>query len=62
MDSLEQKRKQAIEYLRNRKIYVLEHSFVPTNSALTDVQRTIDRYRQQTEGITLRQVQKVYKK
>jgi len=56
MDSLEQKRIKAIEYLRNRKIYVLEHSFVPTNSALTDVQRTIDRYRQQTEGITLRQV------
>ena len=53
MDSLEQKRKQAIEYLRSRKIYVLEHSFVPTNSALTDVQRTIDRYRQQTQGVNL---------
>ena len=53
MDSLEQKRKQAIEYLRSRKIYVLEHSFVPTSSALTDVQRTIDRYRQQTQGVNL---------
>ena len=61
MDSLEVKRQQAIEYLRNRKIYVLEHSFVPTNSALTDVKRTIDRYRKQTEGVTLRQVQKVSK-
>lgn len=61
MDSLEIKRQQAIEYLRNRKIYVLEHSFVPTNSALTDVKRTIDRYRKQTEGVTLRQVQKVSK-
>lgn len=51
----------AIAYLRERKIYVLENSFKPTNAAQTDVTQTIARYRKQTEGITLRQVQKVSK-
>lgn len=51
----------AIAYLRERKIYVLEHNFKPTNAAQTDVTQTFARYRKQTEGITLRQVQKVSK-
>lgn len=55
MDSLEQKRKQAIEYLRSRKIYIAEHGnkFLPTSAATTDVAATIARYRQQTQGVNL---------
>ena len=40
----------AIAYLRERKIYVLEHNFKPTNAAQTDVTQTFARYRKQTEG------------
>jgi len=40
----------AIAYLRERKIYVLENSFKPTNAAHTDVSQTFARYRKQTEG------------
>lgn len=52
MDSMEQKRKKAIEYLRQRKIYIIDegNQFVPTNAANTDVAATIARYRRQTEG------------
>jgi hypothetical protein len=50
MDSLEIKRQQAIEYLRSRNIYVLEHGFQPTNAAKTDVAQTFARYRAQTQG------------
>jgi hypothetical protein len=42
--------KKAIEYLRERKIYVLEHNFKPTSIAHTDVATTMARYRQQTQG------------
>lgn len=40
----------AIAYLRERKIYVLENNFKPTNAAQTDVAQTFARYRKQTEG------------
>jgi hypothetical protein len=55
MDSLEQKRKQAIEYLRQRKIYIVDegNKFVPTSIAHTDVAATMARYRRQTEGVQL---------
>jgi hypothetical protein len=55
MDSLEQKRKQAIEYLRQRKIYIIDegNQFVPTSIAHTDVAATMARYRRQTEGVQL---------
>lgn len=38
----------ALAYLRERKIYILEFSFHPTNAASTDVAQTIARYRAQT--------------
>lgn len=40
----------AVSYLRERKIYILEHDFVPTNAAKTDVAQTITRYRAQIQG------------
>jgi hypothetical protein len=39
----------AIAYLRERKIYILEFPFRPTNAASTDVAQTIARYRTQIE-------------
>jgi hypothetical protein len=45
-----QQLEKAIAYLRERKIYVLENSFKPTNAAQTDVSQTFARYRKQTEG------------
>jgi hypothetical protein len=45
-----QELKKALEYLRERKIYVLENSFKPSNAAQTDVAQTFARYRQQTQG------------
>jgi hypothetical protein len=45
-----QELKKALEYLRERKIYVLENNFKPTNAAQTDVAQTFARYRQQTQG------------
>jgi len=39
----------AIAYLRERKIYLLEFPFRPTNAASTDVAQTIARYRAQVE-------------
>lgn len=43
----------AITYLRERKIYVLENNFRPTSAVLTDVQQTMNRFRQQTQGAKL---------
>lgn len=45
-----QQLEKAIAYLRERKIYVLEHNFKPTSEAQTDVAQTIARYRKQVEG------------
>ena len=39
----------SIAYLRERKIYILEFPFHPTNAASTDVAQTIARYRAQVE-------------
>lgn len=54
-----QQLEKAIAYLRERKIYVLENSFKPTNAAQTDVSQTFARYRKQTEGTQIiREVRK----
>lgn len=45
-----QQLEKALAYLRERKIYVLENNFKPTNAAQTDVTQTFARYRKQTEG------------
>lgn len=42
--TLEMKRKAALEYLRNRGIYLLDGKFKPTSPAATDVRQTITRY------------------
>ena len=43
----------AIAYLRERKIYLIENKqFVPTNAATTDVAATIRRYRQKVQGVS----------
>jgi len=57
----EKKLKEAIAYLRERKIYIVDdgNQFVPTNAATTDVAATMARYRRQTEGVQLiREVRK----
>ena len=49
----------AIAYLRERKIYITEFPFIPTNVAKTDVASTIRRYRQQVQGVpAIKQVRK----
>ena len=49
----------AIAYLRERKIYIIEFHFIPTNVAKTDVGATIRRYRQQVQGVpVIKQVRK----
>jgi hypothetical protein len=49
----------AIAYLRERKIYITEFPFVPTNVAKTDVGATIRRYKQQVQGMpAIKQVRK----
>jgi len=49
----------AIAYLRERKIYIIEYPFIPTNVAKTDVGATIRRYRQQVQGVpVIKQVRK----
>ena len=49
----------AIAYLRERKIYITEFPFIPTNVAKTDVGATIRRYRQQVQGVSaIKQVRK----
>ena len=49
----------AIAYLRERKIYITEFPFVPTNVAKTDVAATIRRYKQQVQGVpVIKQVRK----
>lgn len=52
MTSHSEKLESAIAYLRERKIYITEFPFVPTNAAKTDVAATIRRYRQQVLGVT----------
>ena len=43
----------AIAYLRERNIYLIENKrFVPTNAATTDVAATIRRYRQKVQGVS----------
>jgi hypothetical protein len=41
----------AISYLRERKIYIVEFPFVPTNVAKTDVAATMRRYEIQVLGL-----------
>jgi hypothetical protein len=41
----------AIAYLRERKIYITEFPFVPTNVAKTDVSATMRRYEIQVLGL-----------
>jgi hypothetical protein len=50
----------AIDYLRQRRIYILEHDFKPTNEANTNVAVTIARYiaQNQPTEIRLRQVKR----
>ena len=49
----------AIAYLRERKIYIIEYPFIPTNVAKTDVGATIRRYKQQVQGVpAIKQVRK----
>lgn len=45
-----QQLEKSLAYLRERKIYVLEHNFKPTNATQTDVTQTFARYRAQTQG------------
>lgn len=47
--SLEEKRKAAIEYLKQRKIYVLDNKFKPTPPPATDIASTIARYRREVD-------------
>ena len=42
-------RKKAIEYLRNRNLYILDGKFVPTQPTATDVAETIRRYKRTME-------------
>lgn len=37
----------AISYLRERKIYILEFLFIPTNAAKTDISITFAKYRRE---------------
>jgi hypothetical protein len=49
----------AIEYLKERKIYIIEFPFKPTNVAQTDVAATVRRYKQQVQGLpAIKQVRK----
>jgi len=40
----------AMQYLKDRGIYLLDNKFKPTNAASTDVAKTWARYRAQTQG------------
>lgn len=53
MKTNEQKLEAAKQYLRDRKIYLLEFPFTPTPSTATSVTNTIAKYRRQTEGVML---------
>jgi len=44
---MENKLQEAIKYLRERKLYILEFTFKPTNAAQTDISMTIARYRRE---------------
>jgi hypothetical protein len=49
----------AIAYLKERKIYIIEFPFKPTNAAQTDVAATVRRYKQQVQGLpAIKQVRK----
>jgi len=49
----------AIAYLKERKIYITEFPFTPTNAAQTDVAATVRRYKQQVQGLpAIKQVRK----
>ena len=47
-------RKNAIAYLRERGIYVLDGKFRPTDAPSTDITKTIARYKTQVEGLRLK--------
>jgi hypothetical protein len=44
---MENKLQEAIKYLRERKIYILEFPFKPTNAAQTDIAMTVARYQRE---------------
>ena len=55
----EQKLDEAKVYLRERKIYIMEFPFKPTNTASTDVAATHRRYLLQVKGVSpMKQVKK----
>jgi hypothetical protein len=55
----EQKLDEAKVYLRDRKIYIMEFPFKPTNAAQTDVAATHRRYLLQVKGVSpMKQVKK----
>ena len=55
----EQKLEEAKVYLRDRKIYIMEFPFKPTNTASTDVAATHRRYLLQVKGVSpMKQVKK----
>ena len=50
---MDNKLNDAIAYLRDRKIYIIENKlFAPTNAANTDVAATFRRYRQKVQGVS----------
>ena len=55
----EQKLDESKVYLRDRKIYIMEFPFIPTNAAQTDVAATHRRYLLQVKGVSpMKQVRK----
>ncbi len=44
MDTLEERRTAAIEYLRSRGKYILDGKFTPTSAAATNIVETVKRY------------------
>jgi hypothetical protein len=44
MDTLEERRMAAIEYLRSRGKYILDGKFTPTSAAATNIGETVKRY------------------
>lgn len=53
MSTNDEKRAQALQYLKARGIWILDGKFKPTKPVETDVAKTISRYRSQVQGKTL---------
>lgn len=50
MDTLEERRMAAIEYLRSRGKYILDGKFTPTSAAATNIVETVKRYQKDIMG------------